>query len=186
MSILAHTADSRPRFRTDVHALCGSFFPRAPGSSCDAEIGGGVKIVSVMTTDSSGGAEFAAVEMLDALRQRGHETVMVTDVPAMARDTEVRVAPVSLGAEAVHHELGEPRAALAVAAHAPARARFARRRPYDVLMVHYKKEQLLARHAPRSAAQHARVGGVGTGAVPAAARHPPPRLPAGGRSRRRS
>ena len=56
-----------------------------------------MKIVSVITTDSSGGAEFAAVEMLDALRQRGHETVMVTDVPAMARDTQVRVAPVSLG-----------------------------------------------------------------------------------------
>ena len=56
-----------------------------------------MKIVSVMTTDSSGGAEFAAVEMLEALRQRGHDTVMLTDMQAMARDTDVRVVPVALG-----------------------------------------------------------------------------------------
>lgn len=31
MSILAHTADSRPRFRTEVHALGGSFFPGLQG-----------------------------------------------------------------------------------------------------------------------------------------------------------
>ena len=42
----------------------------------------GVKIVSVMTTDSSGGAEFAALEMLEALR-RGNETVMLTDRPGI-------------------------------------------------------------------------------------------------------
>ena len=53
-----------------------------------------MKIVSVMTTDSPGGAEFAAVEMLEALRQRGHETVMLTDMASMARDTGVRVAPI--------------------------------------------------------------------------------------------
>ena len=46
-----------------------------------AEIMDAMKIVSVMTTDSSGGAEFAAMEMLEALRQRGHETVMLTDMP---------------------------------------------------------------------------------------------------------
>ena len=56
-----------------------------------------MKIVSVMTTDSSGGAEFAAVEMLEALRQRGHDTVMLTDMSGMARDTEVTVSPIELG-----------------------------------------------------------------------------------------
>ncbi len=106
-----------------------------------------MKIVSVMTTDSSGGAEFAAVEMLEALRQRGHDTVMLTDMPGMARDTEVRVSPVAIGpklstgswiALAVRWPwlLGRLREALRAEA------------PYDVLMVHYKKEQLLAGMLP--------------------------------------
>jgi hypothetical protein len=32
-----------------------------------------MKIVSLMTTSAPGGAEFAAVELLDALARRGHE-----------------------------------------------------------------------------------------------------------------
>jgi glycosyltransferase involved in cell wall biosynthesis len=108
-----------------------------------------VKIVSVMTTDSSGGAEFAAVEMLDALRQRGHETVMLTDMTAMARDTEVRVAPVSLGPKL------STTSWVSLAMRWPSllmRLRGALRQeaPYDVLMVHYKKEQLLAGMLPAS------------------------------------
>ena len=38
-----------------------------------------MKILSVMTTSSSGGAEFAAVEMLQALHERGNETVLLSD-----------------------------------------------------------------------------------------------------------
>jgi glycosyltransferase involved in cell wall biosynthesis len=109
----------------------------------------GVKIVSVMTTDSSGGAEFAAVEMLEALRQRGHEVVMLTDMPAMGRDTQVRVAPIEVGPKLSTGSwialalrwpllLGRLRRALQAEA------------PYDVLLVHYKKEQLLARILPRA------------------------------------
>jgi glycosyltransferase involved in cell wall biosynthesis len=106
-----------------------------------------VKIVSVMTTDSSGGAEFAAVEMLEALRQRGHDTVMLTDVPAMARDTEVRVSPISLGPKLstgswIGLMLRWPRL------RAGLREALAAQAPYDVLMVHYKKEQLLAGMLP--------------------------------------
>jgi hypothetical protein len=56
-----------------------------------------MKIVSVMTTDSSGGAEFAAMEMLEALRQRGNETVMLSDMPGLGRDTGVTVKPIELG-----------------------------------------------------------------------------------------
>jgi glycosyltransferase involved in cell wall biosynthesis len=106
-----------------------------------------MKIVSVMTTDSSGGAEFAAVEMLEALRQRGHDTVMLTDMPGMARDTEVRVAPIAIGPKLsttswvdliARWPLLLRRLRVALRAQAP----------YDVLMVHYKKEQLLARMLP--------------------------------------
>jgi glycosyltransferase involved in cell wall biosynthesis len=100
-----------------------------------------------MTTDSSGGAEFAAVEMLEALRQRGHDTVMLTDMTAMARDTDVRVSPVALGPKLSTGSwtglmlrwpllIKKMRDALRAQA------------PYDVLMVHYKKEQLLAGMLP--------------------------------------
>jgi glycosyltransferase involved in cell wall biosynthesis len=106
-----------------------------------------VKIVSVMTTDSSGGAEFAAVEMLEALRQRGHDTVMLTDMPGMARDTDVTVSPIELGPKL------STRSWIGLMLRWPSlrkRLRTALRaqEPYDVLMVHYKKEQLLAGMLP--------------------------------------
>jgi glycosyltransferase involved in cell wall biosynthesis len=106
-----------------------------------------VKIVSVMTTDSSGGAEFAAVEMLEALRRRGHETVMLTDMPGIGRDTEITVEPISLGPKL---SLGSW---VGLAARWPlllGRLGSALRRqsPYDVLLVHYKKEQLLVPMLP--------------------------------------
>ncbi len=106
-----------------------------------------MKIVTVMTTDSRGGAEFAAVEMLEALRQRGHETVMLTDQPQIGRDTEVEVRPIALGPKlstgswvglALRWPLLLARLRAALRAQAP----------YDVLLVHYKKEQLLARMLP--------------------------------------
>ena len=43
-----------------------------------------------VTTDSSGGAEFAAVEMLDALVERGHECVLLSDREGIGRGTRVR------------------------------------------------------------------------------------------------
>ena len=108
-----------------------------------------VKIVSVMTTDSSGGAEFAALEMLEALRQRGHRTVMLTDMPGIGRDTGVEVLPIALGPKlstgswvglALRWPLLLARLRAALRAQAP----------YDVLLVHYKKEQLLAYMLPAS------------------------------------
>jgi len=106
-----------------------------------------MKIVSVMTTTSSGGAEFAAVEMLQALAQRGNDTVLLSDLPGIGRDTDVRVVPIDLGPKlslgtwislALRWPvlLGRLRRALEAQA------------PFDVLIVHYKKEQLLARMLP--------------------------------------
>jgi glycosyltransferase involved in cell wall biosynthesis len=106
-----------------------------------------MRIVSVMTTDSSGGAEFAALEMLQALHQRGHETVILTDQPGIGRDTDVEVRPIALGPKLSIGSwvglalrwpllLGRLRTALRA------------QEPYDVLLVHYKKEQLLARILP--------------------------------------
>jgi glycosyltransferase involved in cell wall biosynthesis len=106
-----------------------------------------MKIVSVMTTDSSGGAEFAALEMLEALRQRGNETVMLTDMPGIGRDTGVAVRPVSIGPKLSTGSW------LGLAARWPLlmsrlRAALQAEAPYDVLLVHYKKEQLMARMLP--------------------------------------
>jgi glycosyltransferase involved in cell wall biosynthesis len=108
-----------------------------------------MKIVSVMTTDSSGGGEFAAMEMLQALRQRGHQTVLLTDMPGIGRNTDVEVQAVALGPKL---SLGSW---VGLALRWPlllARLRRALRAqaPYDVLLVHYKKEQLLARMLPRA------------------------------------
>jgi glycosyltransferase involved in cell wall biosynthesis len=108
-----------------------------------------MKIVTVMTTDSRGGAEFAAVEMLEALRQRGHETVMLTDQPQIGRDTQVDVRPIAIGPKL---STGSWPSLIARSPQLLARLRSALREqaPYDVLLVHYKKEQLLARMLPAS------------------------------------
>jgi len=106
-----------------------------------------MKIVSVMTTDSRGGAEFAAVEALEALRRRGHQTVMLTDAPLIVRDTDVEIRPIAIGPKL------STRSWVALGVRLPSllhRLRGALRAeaPYDVLLVHYKKEQLLARLLP--------------------------------------
>jgi glycosyltransferase involved in cell wall biosynthesis len=101
-----------------------------------------VKIVSVMTGAAPGGAEFATVELLDALIDRGHEAVMLSDSPSIGRDTRVEVAPLELGPKLSAKTW--PRMALG----APALRRELIRAleaqlPYDVLLLHYKKEQLI-------------------------------------------
>lgn len=106
-----------------------------------------MKIVSVMTTASRGGAEFAAVEMLDAMVDRGHEAVMISNQPLIGRETGVRVRPIDIG----------PKLAVSTWPSLLLRAPVLLRRmraaleaewPYDVLMLHYKKEQLLADRLP--------------------------------------
>lgn len=103
-----------------------------------------MKIVSVLTTASSGGAEFAAVEMLDALAARGHECVMLSNQPGISRGTAVREVPIELGPKL------SVRSWPSLLAKWPLLTRRMRdalraEAPYDVLLVHYKKEQLLAR-----------------------------------------
>jgi glycosyltransferase involved in cell wall biosynthesis len=106
-----------------------------------------MKVVSVLTSNALGGAEFAAVEMLDALIERGHEAVLLTDQPGIGRDTAVRVEPVELGPKLSRSSW------VSLGATWPRWVRRLRRAleaeaPYDVLLVHYKKEQLLAAGLP--------------------------------------
>lgn len=106
-----------------------------------------MKVVSVMTGAAPGGAEFAAIELLDALIARGHEAVMLSDSPEIGRDTRVAVRPLELGPKLSGRDwpglvlrwpllLRRLRRALEAEA------------PYDVLLLHYKKEQLLAPGLP--------------------------------------
>ncbi len=107
-----------------------------------------MKIVSVMTTSSAGGGEFAAVEMLEALRHRGHDVVMISDSPSIGRDTEVPVRSIALGPKLakgtwVSLMLRWPQLLWRL------RRALRAELPYDVLIVHYKKEQLLAAMLPK-------------------------------------
>lgn len=107
-----------------------------------------MKIVSVMTTSAAGGAEFAAVEMLDALAERGHEVVMLSDQRDIGRDTRVTVKPLAIGPKL------STRTVRSLGIHwieyvLRLRQALARQLPYDVLLVHYKKEQLMAAWLPR-------------------------------------
>ncbi len=114
------------------------------GSSAQhRDTGGPLKIVSVMTTDASGGAEFAAVEMLEALRQRGHDAVMLSDMPGIGRDTQVPVVAIDTGPKL------STRTWTRLALRWPVLLRrfshaLEEQMPYDILLVHYKKEQLMA------------------------------------------
>jgi glycosyltransferase involved in cell wall biosynthesis len=131
-----------------------------------------LKIVSAMTTTSAGGAEFAAVEMLDALAARGHDVVMLSDLPGIGRDTAVRVEPIRIGPKL---SLRSWRALLAAWPQYVWRLREAldRQMPYDVLMVHYKKEQLMVPWLPRRL--RPRVVWAEWGPVPYQLRHGLPR-----------
>jgi glycosyltransferase involved in cell wall biosynthesis len=107
-----------------------------------------MKIVSLMPTSGLGGAEFAAVELLDGLRARGHDVVMLSDEPRIGRDTDVTVRPIDIGPK-----LSTRTWRGLILRWWPYLRRLRRALeaewPYDVLLVHYKKEQLMARWLPR-------------------------------------
>ena len=122
-----------------------------------------MKVVSVMTSEARGGAEYAAVRLLDALAARGHEAVLLTSHPDTADGTRVTARRVELGPKLSSRSW--PRLALT----APLvlrrlRRELAREAPYDVLLLHFKKEQLLAPLLP--AALRSRVAWAEWGPVP--------------------
>jgi len=100
-----------------------------------------------MTGAAPGGAEFAAVELLDALVGRGHEAIMLSDSPGIGRETRVEVRPLELGPKLSTRSwarLGSRWPLL----RRKLRTALAAQTPYDVLLLHYKKEQLLAPGLP--------------------------------------
>src|SRR5947209_16808798 len=107
-----------------------------------------MKFVSIMTTDSTGGGEFAAVNMLDALAKRGHDAVLLTNHPRIGDGREIDIRPIELGPKLSSASLGH------LVPRWPQLVRVLRRAlehesPYDVLVLHFKKEQLLGSLLPK-------------------------------------
>ena len=112
-----------------------------------------LKIVSVMTTTSAGGAEFAAVEMLDALAARGHDVVLLCDLPGIGRDSAVLIEPLQIGPKLSVRNWRRLLVSWPGYLWRLGRA-LEDQMPYDVLLVHYKKEQLMVPWLPRRLRSH--------------------------------
>ena len=107
-----------------------------------------MRIVSVLTSGSSGGAEFAVVELLDAVADRGHDAVLLADVPELALESRVKLSAIELGPKLSASSYRRLLPRFPVLGWR-LRAALRRERPFDVLLVHFKKEQLLTLLLPR-------------------------------------
>jgi glycosyltransferase involved in cell wall biosynthesis len=106
------------------------------------------RIVSIQTSSERGGAEYANVDLLVALAARGHDVVLLTNIPDIAAGTSLAVREVELGPKLARDSVA------AVALRTPltlltlARALRAER-PVGAVLLHFKKEQLLCSLLPR-------------------------------------
>ncbi len=103
------------------------------------------RIVSGMTTQSHGGAEYANGDLLDALAGRGWQTTLLTNMPELTGGTRVQARWIDLGPKLSRRD------AARVVAGFPRWTRRLRqalreehaRAPIDVTLLHFKKEQLM-------------------------------------------
>ena len=105
------------------------------------------RIVSIQTTNERGGAEYANVDLLEALRQRGHDVLLVTNVPDIAARTRVPVAAIDLGPKLNRRSVARTALAAPRTLWRIARALRAAR-PVGATFLHFKKEQLLTALLP--------------------------------------
>ena len=131
------------------------------------------QIISIQTTSERGGAEYANVDLMSALHERGHDVVLLTNSPELAAGTSVEVRELDIGPKlgrrsAVKVALQTPRTLLRLA-----RA-LRRERPVAAVLVHFKKEQLLCSLLPRGLTGE--IVWVEWGPVPPPMRHGPARV----------
>jgi glycosyltransferase involved in cell wall biosynthesis len=107
------------------------------------------RIVSIQTTNERGGAEYANVDLLDALAARGHDVVLLTNVPDIAAGTAVAVRDVDLGPKLARRSVVRLAFTFPLILLRLARALRAER-PVGVVLLHFKKEQLLCSLLPRA------------------------------------
>jgi glycosyltransferase involved in cell wall biosynthesis len=105
------------------------------------------RIVSIQTTNERGGAEYANVDLLEALAGRGWEVVLLTNVPVIAAGTELAVREIDLGPKLSRRSVARlvlqaPLVLLRLARALRLEA------PVGALLLHFKKEQLLCSLLP--------------------------------------
>jgi glycosyltransferase involved in cell wall biosynthesis len=127
--------------RTDGHI-------KLHGAGYDFAAVQGDRVVSIQTTAERGGAEYANVDLLAALLARGHDVVLLTNLPDLAADTDVPVRMIDLGPKLGRRSLAKVLLRIPVTLWRLARALRAER-PVGVLLLHFKKEQLLCSLLPR-------------------------------------
>lgn len=86
--------------------------------------------------------------MLQALHERGHDTVLLTDMQGIGRDTAVKIQPIDIGPKLSKSTWRSLAMRWPLLLRRLSRA-LSEQEPYDVLLVHFKKEQLMAMMLPR-------------------------------------
>lgn len=111
------------------------------------------RIVSVMTTASRGGAEYANVDLLARLADRGWRTTLLTNMPDLVDGTAVEARPIDLGPKLSRRDAARVVAGFPAYTSRLRRALEAERRraPIDATLLHFKKEQLMTPFLPRAA-----------------------------------
>ena len=110
-----------------------------------------LRVVSVQTSHERGGGEYANVDVLDGLRTHGIDVTLLTNQPGLVEGTEVPVVEIDLGPKIRRSTLrrvalGFPRWLLRLR---HALQGEAQSKPIDVLLLHFKKEQLMSAILPK-------------------------------------
>jgi glycosyltransferase involved in cell wall biosynthesis len=105
------------------------------------------RVVSLQTTNERGGAEYANVDLLERLAARGHEVVLLTNLPEIAAGTQLIVREIDLGPKLSSRSVAQVALLAPVILARLARALYVER-PVGTLLLHFKKEQLLCSLLP--------------------------------------
>lgn len=111
--------------------------------------------VAIMTSPERGGAEYATVDLLALLAGRGWQVELITNQADLVEGTAVAARPIELGPKLSRRALARVAAAapLTLARMTRALRREAAQAPIDVLLVCFKKEQLLSALVPPGVAR---------------------------------
>lgn len=113
-------------------------------------------LISVQTTGEKGGAEYSNVDLMKGLAERGARVLLLTNFPEIADGSGVPVRQVDLGPKLSRRSVIKVAVGFLpwlVRLLRELRRERAESGPIDVLLVHYKKEQLMAALVPRRLAR---------------------------------